>query len=85
MPRVLTCASWQIATLGHNSEGSCICKPRPESACVVDPNCTAFGHETTVKTVAWSPNSKLILSLSNDNFVKIWDAGTGAQVQILCE
>ena len=71
--------------MGHNGEGICICKPRPgspDSACVVDPACTAVGHERTVASVAFSSDGKRIVSWSRDKMVKIWDAGTGAQVRM---
>ncbi len=36
-----------------------------------------FGHNQQVKSLAWSPDSKLIASASNDQTVQVWEAATG--------
>jgi WD40 repeat protein len=44
---------------------------------------TLKGHSHWVRSVAFSADSKLVASGSNDNTVKIWDAATGAEVRTL--
>ena len=41
---------------------------------------TLTGHSDKVYSVKFSPDGKRIVSGSEDNFVKIWDAATGAEV-----
>ena len=41
---------------------------------------TLTGHSGDVQTVAFSPNGNLVVSESEDNLVKIWNADTGALV-----
>ena len=41
---------------------------------------TLVGHCSFVNSVAFSLDGKFIVSGSNDNLVKIWDAATGAEV-----
>ena len=41
---------------------------------------TLTGHLDLVRSVAFSPNAKLIASGSSDTLVKIWNAETGALV-----
>lgn len=41
------------------------------------------GHSSSVKSVAFSSDSKLIASGSDGRTVKIWDATTGKEIQIL--
>ena len=36
-----------------------------------------------MKTVAFSPDSKLLASVSGDKIIKLWDASSGAVLQIL--
>ena len=38
------------------------------------------GHSGGVRSVAFSPNGTRVVSGSDDNLVKIWNAETGAQV-----
>ena len=42
--------------------------------------CTLTGHSDTVFSVDFSPDGKSIVSGSEDNLVKIWDAEPGAEV-----
>ncbi|NJL29504.1 MAG: NACHT domain-containing protein, partial [Thermoanaerobaculia bacterium] len=37
-----------------------------------------LGHTGSVRTVAWSPDDRLIVSGSNDGSLKLWDAASGA-------
>ena len=45
--------------------------------------CTLTGHTGNVKIVAFSRDGTRIVSGSSDNLLKIWDAGSGAEVRIL--
>ena len=38
------------------------------------------GHSGTVNSIAISPDGKRVVSGSDDNLVKIWNAETGAEV-----
>ena len=42
-----------------------------------------WGHDAEVRSVAFSPDGKLLASGSGDNTVKLWDAATGAEVRTL--
>ena len=42
--------------------------------------CTLKGHAYSVLSVAFSPDGKHIVSGSQDNLVKVWDAETGGEV-----
>ena len=41
---------------------------------------TLRGHSAAIRSVAFSLNGKLIVSGSDDKFVKVWDVATGAEV-----
>ena len=41
------------------------------------------GHTSQVNSVAFSLDGKYIVSGSDDNSVRMWDASTGAQLQVL--
>jgi len=42
--------------------------------------CTLTGHSDWVKSVAYSPDGKHLVSGSNDNTVKVWDVAMGQEV-----
>ena len=44
--------------------------------------CTLEGHWGIVFSVAFSPDAKWIVSGANDDLVKIWNAETGAEVNL---
>ena len=43
--------------------------------------CTLTGHNRAVVSVMFSPDSKRVVSGSDDMLVKIWNAVTGAEVR----
>jgi WD40 repeat protein len=45
--------------------------------------CTLTGHSGPVYSVAYSPDGKHIVSGSYDNTVKVWDAQTRKEVNVL--
>ena len=47
---------------------------------VDEQECTLRGHSDTVRSVAYSPDGKHIVSGSVDKTVKIWDSSTGKEV-----
>ena len=53
--------------------------------CVVghEQECTLTGHSDLVRSVAYSPDGKHIVSGSYDKTVKIWDSATGKEVSVL--
>ena len=45
--------------------------------------CTLTGHSDWVRSVAYSPDGKHVVSGSDDRTVKVWDAQTGKEVIVL--
>ena len=45
--------------------------------------CTLTGHSGTVRSVAYSPDGKHVVSGSFDKTVKIWDAQSGKEVRVV--
>ena len=45
--------------------------------------CTLTGHSGSVYSVAYSPDGKHLVSGSYDNTVKVWDAQTRKEVNVL--
>ncbi|MFE8604952.1 WD40 domain-containing protein [Archangium violaceum] len=43
------------------------------------------GHQTPVTKMAWSPNGELIATPSWDSTIRIWDARTGAELNVLVQ
>jgi len=41
------------------------------------------GYSNYIRAMAFSPDSKLLASVSGDSIVKLWDAGSSAQLQTL--
>ena len=53
-------------------------------ACFVhEQECTLRGHSSWVRSVAYSPDGKHIVSGSWDRTVKIWDSTTGKEVIVV--
>ena len=50
---------------------------------VDEQECTLTGHSDYVKSVAYSPDGKHIVSGSEDSTVKVWDSQTGKEVSVL--
>ena len=50
---------------------------------VDEQECTLTGHSDWVRSVAYSPDGKHIVSGSDDKTVKIWDSTTGKEVSVL--
>ena len=48
-----------------------------------EPVCTLTGHSDLVRSVAYSPDGKHIVSGSDDSTVKVWDSQTGKEVIVL--
>jgi len=44
---------------------------------------TLHGHDGEVWSIAFSPDSKCIISCSDDDTIKVWDAATGAELMTL--
>ncbi|MFI0404551.1 AAA family ATPase [Actinomadura sp. 3N508] len=41
------------------------------------------GHEDRIWSVAWSPGGELVATASSDRTLRVWDAGSGAEVAVL--
>ncbi len=53
-----------------------------DSPDAVEPR-TLKGHESSVTSIAWSPNSERLASGSWDGAIRIWEAGSGQQLKVL--
>ena len=73
----------QIRTIGHTGEGDCICTRDEIGDLEIDDECPVTGHSDLVRSVAYSPDGKHIVSGSGDKTVKIWDAHTGKEVRVV--
>ena len=75
----------QILGLGeHNGTGICQCAGVEDDRNdyrKTNPECLVTGHSGEVCAVAISPDGTRIVS-GCENFLKIWDATTGAEVSI---
>ena len=65
----------------HNGRNGCICKLNGEVT--LNPKCTLTGHSDYVRSVAYSPDGKHIVSGSDDRTVKVWDSQTGKEGNVL--
>jgi len=64
--------------------GSCKCTKRDTYPyLVVKPDCQVEGHHSRVLSVAFSSNGTRVISGSDDNLVKIWDATNGDNIRTL--
>jgi len=84
--RVLMAIFWQVwTTRTHDCKNGCICTEVVEGRhgikrVIVTPFCPIDGHSKKVTCLAFSPDGKRIVSGSDDNLLKLWDAATGAEV-----
>ena len=72
-----------MRTIGHDGrgQGGCICDEFVFGHLRTKAECPVEGHSNDVYSVAFSPDSKRVVSGSHDNRVKIWDVETGAEVR----
>jgi len=76
----------QVLSIGHNHKGRCICEaPTVTIGLIIhkhqNPACPAAGHRGRVSCVAFSPDRKLVVSGGEENFLKVWNAESGAEVR----
>ena len=68
----------------HDCRNGCICSKKNEGnwneEIILHPQCTLTGHSGYVRSVAYSPDGKHIVSGSGHSAVKVWDAATGTEV-----
>ena len=69
-----------MLSIGHSGEGSCICSTVEYGQRRVNAGCPVAGHSETVNSIAISPDGKRVVSGSDDELVKMWNAETGAEV-----
>ena len=67
----------QIRTIGHTGEGNCTCDHDDDA---INFFCPVTGHWSWVTLVAYSPDGKHVVSVSDDGGVRIWDSATGKEV-----
>ena len=71
--------AWQLwSSTTHDFENDCICEDAPLRLDLRE--CPVTGHAADVRSVAFSPDGKSVVSGSGDTLVKIWNAATGAEV-----
>ena len=70
----------QIRTIGHTCEGECICTRDEDGDLEIDDECPVTGHSDWVNSVAYSPDGKHVVSGSDHQTVKVWNAATGTEV-----
>jgi len=74
----------------HNGEGLCICevdqdknlKEDRDGERIIHPGCPVFGHSDGVHRVKFSDDGTLVMSVSVDHTVRLWDVASGTQLRV---